>query len=69
MIGFPNKLKEGDLLIYKNGKLEAININDLPQTDLSELENQVKILTQLVKDQNKRNINFVNKLKEAYKNE
>lgn len=67
MIGFPNKLNEGDLLIYKNGKLETINISDLPKTDLTELETQIEILTQLVKDQNNRNINFINKLKEAYK--
>lgn len=69
MIGIPKNLKDGDLLIYKNGKFETINVNELPKTDLGGIKRDIEALTKLVKDQNKRNIDFVNKLKEAYKHE
>ena len=39
------------------------------KTDLGGIKRDIEALTKLVKDQNKRNIDFVNKLKEAYKHE
>lgn len=69
MINIPKNYKEGDILVVKNGRLEAVDPKSIFNVDaeITELKNEILILTQLIKDNDNRNKDFINKLKEAYK--
>lgn len=69
MINIPKNYKEGDILVVKNGRLEAVDPKSIfnVDTEIAELKNEILILTQLIKDNDNRNKDFINKLKEAYK--
>ena len=71
MIQVPKQIKDGDILIYRGGKLEAVDPAKLFNYDsqINDLRNEFKILTQVIRDTENKNNNFIKKLEEAFGNE
>lgn len=66
MIQVPKKIKDGDILIYRGGKLEAVDPAKLFNYDsqIYDLRNEIKIKNQLLNDIVNDHLNFKEKIEE-----
>lgn len=66
MIQVPRNIKDGDILIYRGGKLEAVDPAKLFNYDsqINDLRNEIKIKNQLLNDIVNDHLNFKEKIEE-----
>ena len=71
MIQVPRNIKDGDILIYRGGKLEAVDPKSVINYDqkIKDLKNDVKVLANTINSVIAKNNDFIKKLEEAFGNE